>query len=146
MTLKEIKLSLKKVLANFGQVETDKGVLEFVGEDLVVGSEVYINSDVAADGEYVTPDNKTIIVESGLIKEIKEPVTEEPKAEEELEEATPDFQAEIDEIKAQLADLVNIVAELTSKLQEIESKLAEPVAEPAEEEFKKNVKPSLFRN
>ena len=126
MTLKEIKLSLKKVLANFGQVETDKGVLEFVGEDLVVGSEVYINSDVAADGEYVTPDNKTIIVESGLIKEIKEPVTEEPKA--------------------QLADLVNIVAELTSKLQEIESKLAEPVAEPAEEEFKKNVKPSLFRN
>lgn len=144
MTLKEIKLSLKKVLANFGQVETDKGVLEFVGEDLVVGSEVYINSDVAPDGEYVTPDSKTIIVESGLIKEIKEPVAEEPKAEEEMEEVTP--QAEIDEIKAQLADLVAIVDELASKLQEIESKLAEPVSEPASEEFKKNVKPSLFRN
>lgn len=141
MTLKEIKFSLKKVLANFGQVETDKGVLEFVGEEMTVGSEVYINNDIAPDGEYLTPDGKTIVVESGLIKEIKEPVTEEPVAMQ--DEA---LQVELDEIKAQLASLVEIVAELASRLEEIEAKLAEPVEKPAIEEFKKTNKTSLFRN
>lgn len=140
MTLKEIKFSLKKVLANFGQVETDKGVLEFVGEEMAVGSEVYINSEIAPDGEYLTPDGKTIVVESGLIKEIKEPVTEE------MQDETVGFQAELDEIKAQLASLVEIVDELASRLEEIEAKLAEPVEKPAPEEFKKTNKTSLFRN
>lgn len=138
MTLKEIKFSLKKVLANFGQVETDKGVLEFVGEELTVGSEVYINSEIAPDGEYLTPDGKTVVVESGLIKEIKEPVTEEMQ--DEL------LQVELDEIKAQLASLVEIVDELASRLEELEAKLAEPVEKPAPEEFKKTNKTSLFRN
>ena len=140
MTLKEIKFSLKKVLANFGQVETDKGVLEFVGEEMAVGSEVYINNDIAPDGEYLTPDGKTIVVESGLIKEIKEPVTEE------MQDETVGFQAELDEIKAQLASLVEIVDELASRLEEIETKLSEPVEKPAPEEFKKTNKTSLFRN
>lgn len=141
MTLKEIKFSLKKVLANFGQVETDKGVLEFVGEELTVGSEVYINSDIAPDGEYLTPNGMTIVVESGLIKEIKEPVTEEP-----VEMQDEALQVELDEIKAQLASLVEIVAELASRLEELEAKLAEPVEKPAPEEFKKTNKTSLFRN
>lgn len=141
MTLKEIKFSLKKVLANFGQVETDKGVLEFVGEELTVGSEVYINSEIAPDGEYLTPDGKTVVVEAGLIKEIKEPVTEEPVAMQ--DEA---LQVELDEIKSQLASLVEIVDELASRLEEIEAKLAEPVEKPAPEEFKKTNKTSLFRN
>ena len=140
MTLKEIKFSLKKVLANFGQVETDKGVLEFVGEEMTVGSEVYINSDIAPDGEYLTPDGKTIVVESGLIKEIKEPVTEE------MQDETVGFQAELDEIKAQLADLVTVVEAIASRLEELEAKLAEPVEKPAPEEFKKTNKTSLFRN
>lgn len=141
MTLKEIKFSLKKVLASFGQVETDKGVLEFVGEEMTVGSEVYINSDIAPDGEYLTPDGKTVVVESGLIKEIKEPVTEEP-----VEMQDEALQVELDEIKAQLASLVEIVAELASRLEELEAKLAEPVEKPAPEEFKKTNKTSLFRN
>lgn len=140
MTLKEIKFSLKKVLANFGQVETDKGVLEFVGEEMTVGSEVYINSDIAPDGEYLTPDGKTIVVEAGLIKEIKEPVAEE------MQDETVGFQAELDEIKAQLASLVEIVDELASRLEEIETKLAEPIEKPAPEEFKKTSKTTLFRN
>lgn len=141
MTLKEIKFSLRKVLANFGQVETDKGVLEFVGEEMTVGSEVYINSDIAPDGEYLTPDGKTVVVEAGLIKEIKEPVTEEP-----VEMQDEALQVELDEIKSQLASLVEIVAELASRLEEIEAKLAEPVEKPAPEEFKKTNKTSLFRN
>ena len=141
MTLKEITFSLKKVLANFGQVETDKGVLEFVGEEMAVGSEVYINSEIAPDGEYLTPDGKTVVVEAGLIKEIKEPVTEEPVAMQ--DEA---LQVELDEIKAQLASLVEIVDELASRLEEIETKLAEPVEKPAPEEFKKTNKTTLFRN
>ena len=138
MTLKEIKFSLRKVLANFGQVETDKGVLEFVGEEMTVGSEVYINGEIAPDGEYLTPDGKTVVVEAGLIKEIKEPVTEEMQDE--------SLQAEIDEIKSHLADLVEIVTELASRLEELEAKLAEPVEKPAPEEFRKTNKTSLFRN
>lgn len=138
MTLKEIKFSLKKVLANFGQVETDKGVLEFVGEEMTVGSEVYINGEIAPDGEYLTPDGKTVVVEAGLIKEIKEPVTEEMQDE--------SLQAEIDEIRSQLASLVEIVDELASRLEEIEGKLAEPVEKPAPEEFRKTNKTTLFRN
>lgn len=138
MTLKEIKFSLKKVLANFGQIETDKGVLEFVGEEMTVGSEVYINGEIAPDGEYLTPDGKTVVVEAGLIKEIKEPVTEEMQDE--------SLQAEIDEIKSQLASLVEIVDELASRLEELEAKLAEPVEKPAPEEFRKTNKTSLFRN
>lgn len=138
MTLKEIKFSLKKVLANFGQIETDKGVLEFVGEEMTVGSEVYINGEIAPDGEYLTPDGKTVVVEAGLIKEIKEPVTEEMQDE--------SLQAEIDEIRSQLADLVEIVTELASRLEELEGKLAEPVEKPAPEEFKKTNKTTLFRN
>ena len=134
MTLKEIKFSLKKVLANFGQVETDKGVLEFVGEEMTVGSEVYINGDIA-------PDGKTIVVEAGLIKEIKEPV-----AEESVEMQDEALQAEIDEIKAQLADLVSVVEAIATRLEELEDKLAEPVEKPAPEEFKKTNKTSLFRN
>lgn len=141
MTLKEIKFSLKKVLANFGQIETDKGVLEFVGEEMTVGSEVYINGEIAPDGEYLTPDGKTVVVEAGLIKEIKEPVTEEP-----VEMQDESLQAEIDEIKAQLADLVTVVEAIASRLEEIETKLAEPVEKPAPEEFKKTNKTSLFRN
>ena len=141
MTLKEIKFSLRKVLANFGQVETDKGVLEFVGEEMTVGSEVYINSEIAPDGEYLTPDGKTVVVEAGLIKEIKEPVTEEP-----VEMQDEALQVELDEIKAQLASLVEIVDELASRLEEIEAKLAEPVEKPAPEEFKKTNKTTLFRN
>lgn len=141
MTLKEIKFSLKKVLANFGQVETDKGILEFVGEEMTVGSEVYINSEIAPDGEYLTPDGKTVVVEAGLIKEIKEPVTEEPVA---MQDES--LQVELDEIRAQLASLVEIVDELASRLEEIETKLAEPVEKPAPEEFKKTNKTSLFRN
>ena len=138
MTLKEIKFSLRRILANFGQVETDKGVLEFVGEEMTVGSEVYINGDIAPDGEYLTPDGKTIVVEAGLIKEIKEPVTEE------MQDET--LQAEIDEIKAQLADLVSVVEAIATRLEELEDKLAEPVEKPAPEEFKKTNKTSLFRN
>lgn len=138
MTLKEIKFSLRKVLANFGQVETDKGVLEFVGEEMTVGSEVYINGEIAPDGEYLTPDGKTVVVEAGLIKEIKEPVTEEMQDE--------SLQAEIDEIRSQLADLVEIVTELASRLEELEGKLAEPVEKPAPEEFRKTNKTTLFRN
>lgn len=138
MTLKEIKFSLKKVLANFGQVETDKGVLEFVGEEMTVGSEVYINGDIAPDGEYLTPDGKTIVVEAGLIKEIKEPVTEE------MQDET--LQVELDEIKAQLANLVSVVEAIATRLEELEDKLAEPVEKPAPEEFKKTNKTSLFRN
>lgn len=141
MTLKEIKFSLKKVLANFGQVETDKGVLEFVGEEMTVGSEVYINSEIAPDGEYLTPDGKTVVVEAGLIKEIKEPVTEEP-----VEMQDESLQAEIDEIKAQLADLVTVVEAIASRLEELEAKLFEPVEKPAPEEFKKTNKTTLFRN
>jgi hypothetical protein len=56
-----------------------------------VGSELFImdgdgNPVPAPDGEHTTAEGKMIVVASGLITEIKEPMEEEPKVEIEIEE------------------------------------------------------------
>lgn len=56
-----------------------------------VGSELFVmdaegNPVPAPDGEHTTAEGKVIIVSGGVIAEIKEPETEEPKVEIEIEE------------------------------------------------------------
>ena len=91
--IKRFKVALAKLLAAFGNVSTDKGVLAWDGdEDLKAGDAVYIedqdgNREVAPDGDYVTSDNKTIVVADGKVAEIRDPEaevapTEEPAQEE----------------------------------------------------------------
>lgn len=63
-----------------GSVDTDKGKLYAEGyDDLKAGDAVYADEEKAtpaADGDYVTPDGKTIVVKDGKVSEIKDPQAE----------------------------------------------------------------------
>lgn len=80
--IKRFKAALAKLLAAFGNVSTDKGILAWDGdEDLKAGDAVYIedtdgNRETAPDGDYVTSDAKTIVVVDGKVSEIKDPEAE----------------------------------------------------------------------
>lgn len=147
MKISQIKLNLKKILANFGSVTTDKGTLEYVGEELTEGVEAFIEGEVAPDGDYVAEDGTVVTVEAGLVKSIKAPEAEVVEAEEtEPGVDQPDYQSQIDEIRAQLDKLVEIVDQVATKMAEIEAKLAEPVEKTAEEVMKAQTKDKgLFR-
>ena len=91
--INSVKQLLVRLLAEFGNVSTDRGVLAWDGdEDLKEGDLVYVedaegNRTPAEDGEYVTADAKTIVVAEGKVAEIRDPeaevAPEEPVQEEE---------------------------------------------------------------
>lgn len=91
--INRFKAALAKLLAAFGNVTTDKGVLAWDGdEDLKEGDAVYIedqegNRSDAPDGDYITSDNKTIVVADGKVAEIRDPEAEVAPEEEPAEEA-----------------------------------------------------------
>ena len=92
--LEKIKAELAKLLIKYSVVKTDKAVLEYDGEELVAGMDVYItdedgNKVPAEDGEYVTEDNKTITVKDGKVESIVDPVAEVDAEEEEKKEDEP---------------------------------------------------------
>ena len=100
--IKRFKAALARLLAEFGNVSTDKGVLAWDGdEDLKEGDAVYVedadgNRETAPDGDYVTSDNKTIVVADGKVAEIRDPEaevapTEEPAQEEAAQEPEQTF-------------------------------------------------------
>ena len=74
--INKIKAMLAKLLASLASVTTDKGVLEWDGdEDLKAGDAVFVvNQDgereAAADGDYITDDGKKIVVADGKVAEI----------------------------------------------------------------------------
>ena len=76
--LSKFKAALAKMLQEFGNVTTDKGVISWDGdEDLKAGDPVYVedsegNRTPAADGDYKTDDNKVIVVVDGKVSEIKD--------------------------------------------------------------------------
>ena len=76
--LKKLKETLAKLLQEFGNVTTDKGVISWDGdEDLKAGDPVYVedsegNRTPAPDGDYKTDDNKVIVVVEGKVSEIKD--------------------------------------------------------------------------
>lgn len=76
--LKKIRATLAKLLQEFGNVTTDKGVISWDGDDdLKEGDSVYVedadgNRNPAADGDYKTDDNKVIVVVDGKVSEIKD--------------------------------------------------------------------------
>lgn len=136
----KVKLTLQKLLLQFGEVSTDKGLLEYTGEELVVGAEVFIDGNPAPDGEYKIAEDKVIVVADGKVAEIKEPAPEpepEPAPEVPVEAATEE---ELVKVLEPLVNEINAVkAELEavkSRLAEIESKLQEDAAKPADEVFK----------
>lgn len=138
----KVKLTLQKLLLQFGEVSTDKGLLEYTGEELVVGAEVFIDGNPAPDGEYKIAGDKVIVVADGKVAEIKEPAPEpepepEPAPEVPVEAATEEdlvkvLEPLVNEINAVKAELEAVKA----RLAEIESKLQEDAAKPADEVFK----------
>lgn len=76
--LSRLKAALAKVLQEFGNVTTDKGIMSWDGdEDLKAGDSVYMedsegNRTPAPDGDYKTDDNKVIVVVDGKVSEIKD--------------------------------------------------------------------------
>ena len=146
----KVKLTLQKLLLQFGEMSTDKGILEYTGEELVVGAEVFIDGNPAPDGEYKIAEDKVIVVADGKVAEIKEPApAPEPEpapevpveAEEDLVKVIEPLVNEINAVKAELEAV-------KSRLAEIESKLQEDAAKPADEVFstQNGTKSNFYRN
>lgn len=145
--LEKIKAELAKLLIKNSVVKTDKAVLEYEGEELVAGMDVYVTNEEgdkvpAEDGDYVTEDNKTITVKDGKVEEIidkaaevdaaeedekkeDEPVSEEPVAEEPMPEdkkedevSLEEVNTAIDEMRKEIDELYQIVDSLLKKVGE----------------------------
>lgn len=139
----KIKERLASLLieVEFATIKTDKAVLEYDGEEIAVGTKVYVVDEettervAAEDGQYTTEDNKVIEIANGEVISIEEKEAEpaeeptepeaepeveaeegeEPKAEEEpVEEPTeePKEDEEIVKLKGRVAELEIVVAEL----------------------------------
>ena len=129
---KDKLLKLKRALLNLGEISTNEGLLIYDGENLEVGKEVFVEGDEGLvpvkDGLY-TYNNEIIEVEGGVVKTISEKEVDQPTeevVEEVVEEQIEQLKAEIENLKVENEDL--------------KKKLEEPLAEPAEEQFK-NEKP-----
>ena len=130
--LEKIKAELAKLLIKYSVVKTDKAVLEYDGEELVAGMDVYItdeegNKVPAEDGEYVTEDNKTITVKDGKVESIVDKAAEvdaeedekkedEPIVEEPMEEPMPEDKKE-DEVS--LEDVNTAISEMRKEIDEL---------------------------
>lgn len=142
--IKLLKLKLTKMLSNFTEVTTDKGVLICDGE-MVVGKEVFL---IDADGEYVSAPNGDYIageitykVMDGVISEIVEPEVEpvvEPEEEnlevepevEPVEEPT-EPQITIEDVTKLINDLVNVVSNLDIRISKLEAEFSKIINESA---------------
>lgn len=143
--LEKIKAELAKLLIKYSVVKTDRAVLEYDGEDLVAGMDVYItdeegNKVPAEDGEYTTEDNKVISVKDGKVESIidkaadvdaaedekkedepmEEPIAEEPMPEDKKEDEVnlEDVNTAIDELRKEVDELYKIVDSLLQKVGE----------------------------
>ena len=145
--LEKIKAELAKLLIKYSVVKTDKAVLEYDGNDLVAGMDVYVTDEngdkvPAEDGEYVTEDNKVITVKDGKVETIVdkaaevdaeeeekkedepmvEPIAEEPMPEDKKEDEEnvnlEDINTSIDEMRKEIDELYKIVDSLLKKVGE----------------------------
>lgn len=157
---------LKKMLLSLSEVTTKEGIVLITDSDnMEVGLEVFVDGDAglepAPDGEYTVDDN-IVVVQGGKIVEIKEkpieqpieepvetPMENEEKPEEKMEEKPMENPEEptIEELKTLIEEQKTVIEEqkseietLKAEIEDLKKKLEEPMAEPAEEQFK-NEKP-----
>ena len=158
---------LKKMLLSLSEVTTKEGVVLITdSDDLEVGLEVFVDGDEgltpAPDGEY-TVDESIVVIEGGKIVSINEkpieqpveepvetpetietPMQEEEKPEEKMEEpmepTIEELKNLIEEQKTMIENLKSENETLKAEIEDLKKKLEEPLAEPAEEQFK-NTKP-----
>ena len=160
---------LKKMLLSLSEIPTKEGIILITdSDDLEVGLEVFVDGDEGLtptpDGEY-TVDDSIVVVEGGKIVEIKEKPIEQPvetpetietpMQEEEKPVETPveepvetpidnptieELKNLIEEQKSMIENLKSENETLKAEIEDLKKKLEEPLAEPAEEQFK-NTKP-----
>lgn len=137
MNKKNFLIKLSKMVLNLAEIETDKGVLTYEGE-LVEGTELFIEKEgeivPAEDGEYKVED-KTIVVEGGVVKEIIE-VEKEPEVEETVEIVAEEVVEEVVIEEPKEDDKDARIAELEAKVAELEAIIAEKDAVIAEQQAK----------
>lgn len=168
MSMKNSKLkrALMSLIMEFNNLMTDKANLYWNEDtDIQEGYSVFVDGEgdekvPAPDGEY-TSEDKVIVVENGIVKEIKpvEMPAEDPKPEEPVEpvqtaevpvepempvEPTAPVVVVEDDEDMKLKELEDRVAKLEADLASLIEKVAEiataPAAAPAEEEFEAIVK------
>lgn len=167
MKLQRIKEKLAQILVEEVQmsvIKTDKNVLSYDGDELIVGMPVYIEDEngerlTVEDGQYVTEDNKVITVADGKVVSIveKEEEEEPEPAEEPAEEPKEDVKAEdapegtegetgedapkeeekdvIAELTQRVEVLEGLVKELVAAMEVLKTKMNMSAAKPAIEEF-----------
>ena len=163
--LNKIKEMLQTMLMQFSQLSTDKGLISWDGDGELpaVGDSIVIideegNEVKAESGEYRADNGNIIVIEDGVVTEVREeekpveepveepvekPVEEpmaepEPKPQEEpipVPVIDPDIDKEdikIAELEAKVKELETENEQLRAKIKELEEK---PAVKPASEEF-----------
>ena len=154
MKVNKVKQMLRKILASFGEISTDKGTIVWDGdEDIKVGDAVHTvneNGEEVAleDGKYITEDKMVITIVEGKVdaieeveREPKEPTEEEPRPEENVEaeeestaeepegtEGTTGDDApkedEIAKIKEDIATIFGLLEEIKAELKTSEERFS----------------------
>ena len=165
--LNKIKEMLQTMLMQFSQLSTDKGLISWDGDGELpsVGDSIVVideegNEVKAESGEYRADNGNIIVIEDGVVTEVREeekpveepveePVekpVEEPMAEPEpkpQEEpiAVPVIDPDIDEEDVKIAELEAKVKELETENEQLRAKIKEleekPAVKPASEEFER---------
>ena len=165
--LNKIKEMLQTMLMQFSQLSTDKGLISWDGDGELpaVGDSIVVideegNEVKAESGEYRADNGNIIVIEDGVVTEVREeekpveePVeeptekpVEEPMAEPEpkpQEEpiAVPVIDPDIDEEDVKIAELEAKVKELETENEQLRARIKEleekPAVKPASEEFER---------
>ena len=165
--IEKFKAALAKALAvAFGQITTDKGIIEWDGEeDLKIGDEVFTPGEDGErvrpeDGDYTVEDGKVIRIADGRVEDIIDPEAEVAPAETETEaevpnpdtpgeESAPDA---VEELRKEVNELYDLVDKLIKAVglnrEDIKAVMAEvkrikaaPAAKSAHDEFRRAYKP-----
>ena len=101
--MSKLKDMVAKILAQFGEVATDKGTLVWEGEaDLKEGDIVTLeDGNQPEDGEYKTEDGKVITIEEGKVAKIEDGEAEVAPEQEQEMEAESEAKQKFNAVKAQ---------------------------------------------
>jgi uncharacterized coiled-coil protein SlyX len=133
---------LAKMVLKLSEYPTDKGMVVIDGE-IEIGKAVFVETEEgpveAENGEYVLEDGRVMVIEDGLIVEIRgveEPIVDEVEVT--LEETTEPVEdpkneeietivegTEVEELKKRIEELETILAERDAYIAELEGKIAE---------------------
>lgn len=156
MKVDKVKAMLRKLLAQFGEIATDKGTILWEGdEDLKEGDAVHSvdeegNDVKVEDGEYRTEDKKIITIQDGKVISIVdekaevEPNEGEEEPKEPIEGAEGETEpTEIQKIREEIDELYKLVDSILDKIGESRREADErfkklentPMGKSAEEAF-----------